>query len=182
MTPSSNTQADQLGELGQVDLFMAVCGKSFIVDLDVAKTPEGSQMLSVEWPKELFYYALLKRGPRNGVLKAGWESFDCVEIERNIYELLRWPVVWKLLMSVQESRCFDVVFWLHTKFLSHQRSCLHFLPRMSHSQVVQYTSCIRVIALVEERFKASGMMCCYRTYLQVSLKVSKVDSPVYCTS
>lgn len=70
MTPS---QADQLGELGQVDIFMAVCGKSFIVDLDVAKTP-GSQMLSVEWPKELFYYALL-RGPSNGdgkVSKAGW--------------------------------------------------------------------------------------------------------------
>ena len=82
MTPS---QADQLGELGQVDIFMAVCGKSFIVDLDVAKTP-GSQMLSVEWPQELFYYALLKRGPSNGngkVSKAGWGSFDCVEIERN---------------------------------------------------------------------------------------------------
>lgn len=79
MTPS---QADQLGELGQVDIFMAVCGKSFIADLDVAN---GSQMLSVEWPKELFYYALLKRGPCNGngkVSKAGWGSFDCVEIER----------------------------------------------------------------------------------------------------
>ena len=136
MTPSSNTQADQLGELGQVDLFMAVCGKSFIVDLDVAKTPEGSQMLSVEWPKELFYYALLKRGPRNGVLKAGWESFDRVEIERNIYELLRWPVVWKLLMSVQESRCFDVVFLVAHKIFEPSTLLFTFFAKN-----VTFTSC-----------------------------------------
>ena len=78
-------QADQLGELGQVDIFMAVCGKSFIVDLDVAKTP-GSQMLSVEWPQELFYYALLKRGPSNGNGKVSKAEVDPETLLREFFQ------------------------------------------------------------------------------------------------